>query len=48
MGQNKRELFPKRITYLTEKIIQVASGNDHTLFLDIGGNVYATGSNDFG
>jgi len=32
----------------TNKIVQVSSGTNHTLFLDEKGNVWATGSNDAG
>ncbi|MFS8160587.1 MAG: RCC1-like domain-containing protein [Candidatus Roizmanbacteria bacterium] len=31
---------------ITEKIVQVSCGNNHSLLLSIDGNVYATGAND--
>lgn len=46
LGLNKKELFPKKIMLILDKIKSVSAGNNHSLLLTVDGVVYSTGLND--
>ena len=45
---NDNLIFPCRIENCPPNIIQIACGNNHTLFLDYDGNVFSAGDDEYG